>query len=134
MMPVLALILAVGLTACGPKTPEQMRRKACKNPELYSKVEIIPPGRQPTRPYKVIGAVDAQFNVDAAGRMRTLQVHACSIGADAIMGLQDTPAVSSSIGNEVTVYTTSSAMAIIYTDDPDQSGGDAAARTPEETL
>jgi hypothetical protein len=91
-------------------------------------VEVLPAGVQPTRPFRVIGPVEANWNVTAGGRYHTLQQHACKMGADAVIGATNEEhyrggaVYGTVVGDQVWInsgggsYTTASGMAITYTD------------------
>jgi hypothetical protein len=76
---------AAGLTGCHRHAadPREAHDDWCEeNPQS---IEYVPQGMKPTRPYRVIGMVDAFWFASAAGRAKTLQVKACKLSADAVI-------------------------------------------------
>jgi hypothetical protein len=85
-------IALAALTGCHRHSGvEYARIDACRaNPE---NVEVFI-DQEPSRPYRVIGVVDAPFTIGAGHRMTKMQINACRIGADAIIDESDAPAVA----------------------------------------
>lgn len=102
----------------------------CTEPAIYSQIEVYPPGMAPQRPYRVIGAVEANWDVSSGGRLRTLQVHACEMGAHAVVAAQEETYYTGPHSGVVNVqgnwgqvtwtsgtpHTRGSALAVVYTD------------------
>lgn len=81
LAPVLALALA--LSACHARTAADERHDYCE--DAWSSVELIPPGVEPRRPYKIISAVDAVVLPTPERRARKMQFKACMLHADAVL-------------------------------------------------
>jgi hypothetical protein len=100
-------------------------------------LEVYPAGVQPQRPFRVIGPVDAKFDITSDGAFRTLQKKACAMNADGVVGMTAVGHVTSgpaygqvvmnpggssiqtgqaTLYTNVSSYTTYHAVAIVYTD------------------
>jgi hypothetical protein len=147
---VIAVLGLVFVTGCAA-TPEEIAahdaKYALKAQREYCQqsIEVFPPGMQPQRPFRVLGPVEAHWNLTAEGRFKTMRRKACDMGAHAIMDAADntvyhpgaTTTYVDAWGRPVVVAQQpggarryASAMAIVYIDLPPMSGPQSAAAPP----
>ncbi len=91
LAPFAAVLALAALTGCNRHgSIEYARLDYCRaNP---GSVELFI-DQQPTRPYRVVGVVDAPFAIGAGHRVAKMQLNACRLGADAIIDQSDAPEV-----------------------------------------
>jgi hypothetical protein len=143
LAPRLAILVCLMAAACSrAKTADEARDEACEEPESYERVEVWFTTAPQPRPYRVVGAVEANFDMSSEGRLRTLRIKACRLGADAITFSERAvqgPRYGSGqvVGNTATVtmwgsgHTVASGLAIAFTDraGPSSDFGSAAQPT-----
>lgn len=81
------IFIALAVAGCAPTALEA--RQAAERRDCEQSLEVFPAGTSPGRAYRIVGPVEAAFNITVEGRFKTLKVKACERGAQALIDYVD---------------------------------------------
>ena len=85
-----ALVCCLGSVGCGasrgPRSAVDVTDARCRDLSVLAAIEVYPVGLVPQRRFRPLGTVEVGRDASETERVRTLQAHACELGADAVIG------------------------------------------------